>query len=66
MHIMRTNIMIDDALVREAMKASGARTKREAVEMGLRALLRLSRQEDIRTLRRKLDWQGDLDAMRRD
>lgn len=63
---MRTNIMIDDALVREAMKASGARTRREAVEMGLRALLRLSRQADIRTLRGKLDWQGDLDAMRRE
>jgi Arc/MetJ family transcription regulator len=66
MHIMRTNIMIDDALMREAMKASGARTRREAVEMGLRTLLRLSRQADIRTLRGKLDWQGDLDAMRRE
>jgi Arc/MetJ family transcription regulator len=66
MHSMRTNIMIDDALVREAMKASGARTRREAVEMGLRTLLRLSRQADIRTLRGKLDWQGDLDAMRRE
>jgi Arc/MetJ family transcription regulator len=66
MHSMRTNIMIDDALVREAMKASGARTKREAVEMGLRTLLRLSRQADIRRLRGKLDWQGDLGAMRRE
>lgn len=63
---MRTNIVIDDGLMSEAMKASGAQTKREAVEMGLRTLLRLSRQADLRTLRGKLDWQGDLDAMRRD
>jgi Arc/MetJ family transcription regulator len=63
---MRTNIVIDDALMSEAMKASGAQTKREAVELGLRTLLKLSRQADIRKLRGKLDWQGDLDAMRRD
>jgi Arc/MetJ family transcription regulator len=63
---MRTNIVIDDRLMSEAMKASGAQTKREAVEMGLKTLLRLSRQADLRKLRGKLDWQGDLDAMRRD
>jgi Arc/MetJ family transcription regulator len=63
---MRTNIVIDDRLMDEAMKASGARTKREAVEMGLKTLLRLSRQAEIRQWRGKLDWQGDLDAMRRD
>jgi Arc/MetJ family transcription regulator len=63
---MRTNIVIDDRLMSEAMKASGARTKREAVERGLRMLLRLSRQGAIRGARGKLDWRGDLDAMRRD
>ncbi|WP_443970339.1 type II toxin-antitoxin system VapB family antitoxin [Sphingobium sp. CR28] len=63
---MRTNIVIDDGLISEAMKASGAQTKREAVERGLKALVQLSRQGDIRKLRGKLDWQGDLDAMRRD
>jgi Arc/MetJ family transcription regulator len=63
---MRTYIVIDDRLMDEAMKASGARTKREAVEMGLKTLLRLSRQAEIRKWRGKLDWQGDLDAMRRD
>jgi Arc/MetJ family transcription regulator len=63
---MRTNIVIDDRLMAEAMKASGARTKREAVEMGLRTLLSLSCQGELRTLRGKLDWQGDLDAMRTD
>lgn len=63
---MRTNIVIDDSLMSEAMEASGAQTKREAVEMGLRSLLKLSRQGQLRSLRGKLDWQGDLDAMRRD
>lgn len=63
---MRTNIVIDDTLMSEAMEASGAQTKREAVEMGLRSLLKLSRQGRLRSLRGKLAWQGDLDAMRRD
>ena len=63
---MRTNIVIDDQLMSEAMKASGAQTKREAVEMGLKTLLRLSRQAELRTLRGKLDWRGDLDEMRTD
>ncbi|MEC3948914.1 type II toxin-antitoxin system VapB family antitoxin [Sphingobium sp. HWE2-09] len=63
---MRTNIVIDDGLIADAMRASGARTKREAVEMGLKTLLRLSRQAELRELRGAIDWQGDLDAMRRD
>ena len=61
---MRTNIVIDDKLMRDALRATGLKTKREAVELGLRTLLRLSRQAEIRTLRGKLDWQGDLDTMR--
>ena len=63
---MRTNIVIDDRLMTDAMAASGARTKREAVELGLRTLLRLRRQEGIKAFRGKLAWDGDLDAMRRD
>jgi Arc/MetJ family transcription regulator len=63
---MRTNIIIDDQLMKDALRATGARTKREAVELGLRTLLRLSRQAKIRRLRGKLDWQGDLNAMRTD
>lgn len=63
---MRTNIEIDDALIAEAMKASGSKTKREAVELGLKTLLRLRRQEEIRRLRGELDWAGDLNAMRID
>jgi len=63
---MRTNIVIDDQLMREALRATGLKTKREAVELGLLTLLRLKKQSRIRGLRGKLDWQGDLDAMRRD
>lgn len=63
---MRTNIVIDDRLMREAMAASGARSKREAVELGLKLLLSRRRQAAIKALRGTLDWQGDLDAMRRD
>ncbi len=62
----RTNIVIDDTLMAEAMAASGARTKREAVERGLRALVERRRIEALRSLRGTLDWQGDLDSMRRD
>ena len=63
---MRTNIVIDDKLMRDALRATGLTTKREAVEEGLRTLLRLSTQGKIRRFRGKLDWQGDLNAMRRD
>jgi Arc/MetJ family transcription regulator len=63
---MRTNIVIDDKLMRESLQATGFKTKREVVEQGLRLLLRLQKQEQIRKLRGKLKWEGDLDAMRSD
>jgi Arc/MetJ family transcription regulator len=63
---MRTNIVIDDALMEAALKATGAATKREAVELGLRAVVRLNRQAGIRHFRGRLRWEGDLDAMRTD
>lgn len=63
---MRTTIEIDDRLMKDALRATGARTKREVVELGLRTLLRLRQQEEIRRYRGKLDWQGDLEAMRAD
>jgi Arc/MetJ family transcription regulator len=62
---MRTNIVIDDKLMREALRATGLKTKREAVELGLRTVVRLGKQAEIRQLRGKLAWSGDLDAMRR-
>jgi Arc/MetJ family transcription regulator len=63
---MRTNIVIDDKLMADALKATGAKTKKEAVELGLRTLLQMSRQAEVRRLRGKVQWQGDLEAMRRD
>lgn len=63
---MRTNIVIDDELMRETLRVTGLKTKREAVELGLQTLLRLKRQAGIRRLRGKLVWRGDLDSMRRD
>ena len=64
--IMRTNIVIDDKLMADTLRATGLRTKREVVELGLQTLLQLRRQAEIRKLRGKVDWQGDLAAMRRD
>jgi Arc/MetJ family transcription regulator len=63
---MRTNIVIDDKLMKDTLRATGLRTKREAVELGLRTLLRLRQQAEIRRFRGKLKWKGDLDAMRLD
>jgi Arc/MetJ family transcription regulator len=63
---MRTNIVIDDRLMRDTLRATGLKTKREVVELGLQTVLRLRRQEQIRQFRGKLKWQGDLDAMRTD
>ena len=63
---MRTNIDIDDALMLEAMKASGLKTKRQTVEAGLRLLVQIKRQQRIRRYRGKLLWEGDLERMRRD
>ena len=63
---MRTNIVIDDKLMADTLRATGLKTKREAVELGLRTLLRLRQQEEIKRFRGKLNWQGDLDAMRTD
>ena len=63
---MRTNIVIDDKLMKDTLRATGLKTKREAVELGLRTLLRLQQQAAIRNLRGKVDWKGDLQALRKD
>ena len=63
---MRTNIVIDDALMADAIAATGAQTKREVVELGLKTLVRLRDQAEIKAFRGKLPWDDDLDAMRRD
>jgi len=61
---MRTNIVIDDKLMSQALKATGLSTKKEAVELGLKLLVRQNKQQAIRKLRGKLKWEGDLDEMR--
>ena len=61
---MRTNIVIDDQLMTDALKATGLHTKKEAVEQGLRLLVRQNKQQAIRKLRGKLKWEGDLAEMR--
>jgi Arc/MetJ family transcription regulator len=61
---MRTNIVIDDKLMADALKATGLNTKKEAVEQGLKLLVRQNQQQAIRKLKGKLKWEGDLDEMR--
>jgi Arc/MetJ family transcription regulator len=61
---MRTNIEIDDRLMRQAMRSSGARTKRAAVEEGLRLLIRTRSQKSIRRLRGRVAWEGNLETLR--
>jgi len=63
---MRTNIVIDDDLMDKALKISRLKTKKDAVEEGLKLLVQRKEQENIKNLRGKLHWQGDLDEMRRD
>jgi len=65
-HIVRTNIVIDDKLMQATLRATGLKTKREVVEEALRTLLSLKKQREIQQFRGKLQWQGDLDAMRSD
>ena len=63
---MRTNIVIDDKLMQEVLEKTGIKTKREAVEQGLKLLLQSAEQvQQIRALRGKIHWEGDLDEMRR-
>lgn len=61
---MRTNIVIDDKLMADALKASGCETKKEVVEQGLKLLVLRSQQQELRKLRGKIMWEGNLDEMR--
>lgn len=63
---MRTNIVIDDQLMSQALSLSGLKTKKETVELALRLLISLKKQSTIRSFRGKLQWDGDLDQMRTD
>ena len=61
---MRTNIVIDDQLMKDAKRVSGLSTKKEVVEKGLRLIIQLSKQKKIRSLKGKINWEGNLDEMR--
>lgn len=61
---MRTNIEIDDKLMKDVLKATGLATKKDVVELGLKTLIRLKKQGDIRNFRGQLEWVGDLNEMR--
>jgi Arc/MetJ family transcription regulator len=63
---MRTNIVIDDQLMAEALKLTGLATKREVVELGIKTLIRLKQQEKIKSFKGKLKWEKDLEDMRLD
>jgi len=60
---MRTHIDIDDQLMADAMKASGLKTKNDTVELGLKTLVQLAKRSEIKALKGRLTWSGDLDEM---
>lgn len=61
---MRTNVVIDDQLMSKALEITGIKTKRAVIEEALRTLIRLRSQKQVRRLRGKIEWDGDLDEMR--
>ena len=61
---MTTNIIIDDQLMADALKATGLKTKQEVVELGLKTLILLKQQEKIKAFKGKLKWEGNLEEMR--
>jgi Arc/MetJ family transcription regulator len=61
---MRVNVVLDDQLVSEALEITGLKTKRAVIEEALRTLVRLKKQERVRALRGKLQWEGNLSLLR--
>ena len=61
---MRTNIVIDDELMANALKATGLKTKKEVVEQGLKLIMQQNKQKAVKKLRGKVTWEGNLDEMR--
>ena len=63
---MRTNIVIDDKLMNLALASTGLKTKKEVVEEGLKALIKMKNQLKLKSLRGELKWEGDIEKMRTD
>ena len=61
---MRTNVVIDDKLMAAALESTGLKTKKAVIEEALRTLVRLKEQEGVRSLRGKLQWEGELSVLR--
>jgi Arc/MetJ family transcription regulator len=61
---MRTNVVIDDELMAAALESTGLKTKRAVIDRALRMLVQMKAQERVRSLRGKLQWEGDLDELR--
>ena len=61
---MRTNIVLDEALIEKAQELTGIKTKRAIVDEALRMLIRLHEQAEVRQLRGQLRWEGDINAAR--
>jgi Arc/MetJ family transcription regulator len=64
--MVRTNVVIDDKLMNRVLKSGGYRTKKAAIESGLKLLIQVNSQKKLRALKGKIRWDGDLEAMRRD
>jgi Arc/MetJ family transcription regulator len=62
--MVRTNVVVDQRLITEALDLTGLKTKRAVIEEALRTLTRLKRQERVRALRGQLHWEGNLDEQR--
>ena len=62
----RTNVVIDEELMMQALRSSGCRTKRAAIESGLRLLVQVNSQKKLRQLKGKITWDGDLEEIRKD
>jgi Arc/MetJ family transcription regulator len=63
---MRTNVVIDDDLMNRALRSGEFRTKRAAIEQGLKLLVQINSQKKLKKLKGKIHWEGDLESMRRD
>jgi Arc/MetJ family transcription regulator len=61
----RTNIVMDEKLIKEGMKTTGIKTRRALVDYALRDLLRRESQKRILELKGKVHWEGDLSSMRK-
>jgi Arc/MetJ family transcription regulator len=65
-YVMRTNVVLDDDLVKSALSLSGLKTKKKAIEERLKLLIQVNRQKKIKDFRGKLKWTGNLNKMRTD